>query len=103
MRDQAYMRDVVEQTAAIRRAFTATLRGLDYDPPESHTNFVLVPFASVKAARAADTQLRAVGLMARGMGGYGLGHCLRFTMGPQAAMAHAAENLASFKERINDI
>ena len=46
-------------------------------------NFILVrfPTAAGKDAASADTFLRARGIIVRGMGGYGLGDCLRITIG----------------------
>ncbi|MBI1495107.1 pyridoxal phosphate-dependent aminotransferase [Halocynthiibacter styelae] len=80
MRDQAHMRDCVASTAAIRDEFAAGCRALGLHVPQSHTNFVLMRFASAEAAQKADAALRAEGLLMRGMGGYGLSDCLRATI-----------------------
>lgn len=89
MRDQAHMRDVVAQTAAIRDTFAEDCRALGLVVPQSHTNFVLIRFASASQARAADAALRAEKLLMRGMGGYGLGDCLRATICSQPVMDRA--------------
>jgi histidinol-phosphate aminotransferase len=47
----------------------------------SHTNFVLVDFGTPEGAKAADAQLKSRGLIVRAMGGYGMPHCLRITIG----------------------
>lgn len=80
MRDQAYMRETVAKTAAIRDRFAEACRALGLSVAPSHTNFVLIRFASVEAAQKADAALRAAGLLMRGMGGYGLANCLRATI-----------------------
>ena len=80
MRDQDHMQDIVAKTAAIRDRFAEDCRVLGLEVAPSHTNFVLIRFASVDAAQKADAALRAAGLLMRGMGGYGLGDCLRATI-----------------------
>jgi len=86
MSDQAYMRQTVAQTARIRNEVTERLRAAGYKVPASHTNFLLIGFRDAETARTAEAALRADGLMLRGMGGYGLGHALRATIGPAEAM-----------------
>ena len=51
-------------------------------------NFVLVDLATPERANAADAFLRSRGIIIRKVGGYGLPHCLRVTIGA------ADENLA---------
>jgi histidinol-phosphate aminotransferase len=53
--------------------------GLKVWPSEG--NFVLVDLKTVAAANAADIFLRANGIIVRKVGGYGLPHCLRVTVG----------------------
>lgn len=95
IRDQAHMREVVARTAALRDRFAGGLRAAGLEVPESHTNFVLIRFADVAAARTADRALRDGGILLRGMGGYGLPSCLRATIGPEAAMDRALDILTS--------
>ena len=47
----------------------------------SEANFVLVDLETVDQANAADAFLRANGIIVRKVGGYGLPHCLRVTVG----------------------
>jgi histidinol-phosphate aminotransferase len=56
-----------------------TALGLSVHP--SVGNFVLVRFTDTDAARAAYDALMAAGFIVRLMGGYGLGECLRITVG----------------------
>lgn len=92
--DQAHMRASVAEVAAIRDGFAATLRTHGLPCPESHTNFVLIPFADAPAASAADDRLRKAGFLLRRMGGYGLANCLRATVAEGAVMRRVAAVLA---------
>jgi len=98
MRDQDWMKMVVAKTAARRSVFSDRLRSVGYVIPESHTNFVLIQFPSAGQAQDADRNLRSEGLILRPMAGYGLQHCLRATIGDQAAMDRVAETLILLKE-----
>lgn len=91
--DQGYMREVVTKTAAIRDRFAEGCRGLGLSVPASHTNFVLIRFADIEAARKYDTALRERGLLMRGMGGYGLADCLRATICKEEVMDQCLEVL----------
>ena len=53
--------------------------GLKVWPSEG--NFVLVDLGTTEAANAADAFLRSSGIIVRKVGGYGLPHCLRVTVG----------------------
>lgn len=69
-----------EQRAALADALRA--RGLKVFP--SQTNFLLVQFAEPgddARVAALDAALIDAGVVLRPMGGYGLGHCLRITVG----------------------
>ncbi len=87
--DQAHMADVVSQTADIRDRFAAHCRALGISVPESHTNFVLLRFATPAQMQTVDAALRAQGLLMRAMGGYGLDDCLRATICPPDVMDRA--------------
>lgn len=86
---------MIEETARVRAQFSAAVSAAGLSPPPSHTNFVLIPFASRAAADRADRALRDGGYLLRKMGGYGLGHCLRATIGAPGDMARVAEILAA--------
>ncbi|MEP4293249.1 MAG: histidinol-phosphate transaminase, partial [Rhizobiaceae bacterium] len=96
IKDQDYMRETCRQTAVLRREMTDRIRTCGLNCRESHTNFVLVEFADETIAQSADQALRQQGLVARGMGGYGLSHCLRLTIAPQETMRLAASTLENW-------
>ncbi|MEO1779723.1 MAG: histidinol-phosphate transaminase [Pseudomonadota bacterium] len=96
MKDQAYMRDTVALTADIRERFAARLRSAGYDVPDSATNFVLIPLKDSETAKRADSALLQAGYILRGMGGYGLPHCLRATIVSEPAMTAVADILEGF-------
>ena len=63
----------------MRLAAALTHVGIRVWPSEG--NFVLADFGQPDAASDADAALRARGVIVRAMGGYGLPHCLRITVG----------------------
>jgi histidinol-phosphate aminotransferase len=62
----------------------------------SEGNFVLADFGSPERAKAADAHLRRSGVIARGVGGYGLPNCLRITVGTEEEVGLVIEILAGF-------
>jgi histidinol-phosphate/aromatic aminotransferase/cobyric acid decarboxylase-like protein len=86
MRDQPHMRSIVHRTIEIRERFSEDCRTLGLTVPKSHTNFVLIRFASAELAADADKRLRAHKLALRKMGPYGLADCLRATICEQNIM-----------------
>ncbi|MFK7944323.1 MAG: histidinol-phosphate transaminase, partial [Paracoccaceae bacterium] len=97
MKDQTHMRATVAETARRRTAFIAKLHARGFDAEDSHTNFILIDLGTPDAASSASDALRQEGIILRAMGGYGLGHCLRATIGAQSDMALAAEILGRWR------
>jgi histidinol-phosphate aminotransferase len=60
-------------------------------------NFILARFASQEEAEACDAFLQALGLIVRRVSGYKLPHCLRITIGDEAACRQVAHAVAQFK------
>lgn len=89
--EQAYMRETCTMTAGIRDAFARRLRSTGLTVPQSHTNFVLMKFASADAALRADDHLRSNGVVLRPQAGAGLAECLRATIGVADDMEMTAE------------
>ena len=79
-----------------RAWLSEALRGLGIKVWQSEGNFVLADFATPARAEAANGFLRARGLIARLVGGYGLPHCLRITIGTAEECALVAEALGAF-------
>ena len=62
----------------------------------SEGNFVLADFAVPERAKAADEFLRARGVIARPVGGYGLPQCLRITVGTAEEVGIVIDTLSAF-------
>ena len=89
--DGEHLQASVSGNAAQREVLAAALRerGLKVSP--SQTNFLLVEFGD--AAGRIEAALIARGIVLRPMGGYGLGECLRITVGTEAENARLLEAL----------
>ena len=77
--DEAHVAQVRASTAAQREGLTAELRQRGWRVFPSATNFLLVEFGPDTAAL--EARLVGQGVILRPMGGYGLPHCLRITLG----------------------
>jgi histidinol-phosphate aminotransferase len=62
----------------------------------SEGNFVLADFGTVERASAADAFLRTRGIIVRKVGGYGLPHCLRITVGTAEEVGLVIDALTIF-------
>jgi histidinol-phosphate aminotransferase len=69
--------------------------GLKIHPSEA--NFLLVDFLTPERAVAADTFMRARGIIVRNVKSYGLPSCLRVTIGTAEECDLVAENFAAFQ------
>lgn len=78
--------------------FSEQVTALGLEAVPSVCNFVLVRFPqdSGRDAGAADRFLRSRGIIARGMGAYGLGDCLRVTIGRDDEMHLTVDALREF-------
>lgn len=82
---------------AVRERFAAAVRALGLTVHPSVGNFVLVDFApSGRPAEDARLALKAQGILVRQMGSYGLGTCLRVTIGTDEEMEIVAAALAAW-------
>ena len=77
-----------------RQWLGAELQGAGIAVWPSEGNFLLADFGTSNGADAADTALKARGVIVRKMGGYGLGRCLRITIGTKDECRLVAEILA---------
>jgi histidinol-phosphate aminotransferase len=62
----------------------------------SEGNFVLADFGTQAKAEAADDHMRTRGIIARRVGGYGLPHCLRISVGTAEEVAAVIEAAGAF-------
>jgi histidinol-phosphate aminotransferase len=62
----------------------------------SEGNFVLADFVSVERAKAADAFMRKRGVITRPVGGYGLPHCLRITVGTAEEVGIVIDTATAF-------
>lgn len=81
LRDQGHVERSRAVNAEARRWLTDALRTAGADVDESAGNFVLARFDSPQTADAVDAALQADGILVRKMGGYGMPHALRITVG----------------------
>jgi histidinol-phosphate aminotransferase len=71
--------------------------GLKVWPSEG--NFVLVELETTDAANAADAFLRTNGIIVRKVGGYGLPHCLRVTVGTTEEVDLVVDGFTEFMQQ----
>jgi histidinol-phosphate aminotransferase len=81
--DVDFLMAVQDHVASWRPWLERELRSLDLEPVPSVTNFVLVRFPGAAEAAAANGELAALGILVRDMNAYGLGDCLRITVGTE--------------------
>lgn len=97
VRDREHAAFCLAENARLRIWLAEALRqsGVDCDPPLA--NFVLARFRDRGEAEACDLFLQSRGLIVRRVGGYGLPHCLRITIGNQADCEKVAAAVANFR------
>ncbi len=83
-----------------RLAYGVSAAGIRVWPSDG--NFVLADFGSPARADAANEHLRRSGLIVRRVGGYGLPHCLRITVGTEEEVGMVIENLTRFMAEAHD-
>ena len=66
----------------------------------SEGNFLLADFGEPARVEAADLWLRGQGIIVRRVGGYGLPHCLRITIGTEEECGLVADGLAAFVREV---
>ncbi len=82
--------------AEYRQVLTEGLTAAGIKVWPSEGNFVLADFGTVDKANAADAFLRRRGIIVRKVGGYGLPHCLRITVGTAEETGLVIEGLTAF-------
>jgi len=96
--DKAHLEANFAHNEEWRERLTAEIRKLGYRVDDSVCNFVLIhfPLAKGKTAADADEFLSRHGVILRGVGAYGLGHCLRLSIGTAEANRAALAALKAF-------
>jgi len=79
-----------------RAKLTEGLRAARIKVWPSEGNFVLADFATPERAKAADEFMRSRGAITRPVGGYGLPHCLRITVGTAEEVEIVIATLTEF-------
>lgn len=95
--DATHLQACIAGNAAQRVALAEALGARGWRVSPSQTNFLLVEFGA-DAARI-ETGLVARGVVLRPMGGYGLGECLRITVGTAAENARLLQALDAVQGR----
>ena len=84
------------ENARLRDWLAARLAAAGVPSDPSHTNFLLARFADTATAVACDAALQVDGLIVRHVASYDLPHCLRITIGDEAACRAVADCIDRF-------
>ncbi len=99
LEDEAFVTATRAHNDHWRRYLAESLSGLGIPSVPSRGNFVLARFGDAARADAADAALKAAGIIVRKMGSYGLGDCLRITVGTEPELRALVEALGRFVDR----
>lgn len=97
VRDGAWLRRCREENARLRDWLAHALAEAGVPSDVSTANFVLARFGDAAEADACDAHLRGEGIIVRRVASYGLPHCLRVTVGDEAACRRVADAVTRFK------
>jgi histidinol-phosphate aminotransferase len=97
VRDQEFLVKCRGENARMRVWLAEALAELGVPSDTSMANFILARFANPEKAEACDAFLQNKGLIVRRVAGYKLPHCLRITIGDEAACRRVAHAVAQFK------
>ena len=98
VRDEAFTAHCLEENARLRTWLRDALLAQDVACDVSHANFVLARFADEDEAREMNAFFEARGLIVRHVASYKLPHCLRITVGDQAACERVVQAVADFRK-----
>ncbi|MCC6863748.1 MAG: histidinol-phosphate transaminase [Rhodobacteraceae bacterium] len=97
VRDQDFVNKCRAENVRMRHWLSEALVELGVSSDKSMANFILARFASEVEAGACDAFLQEQGLIVRRVSGYKLPHCLRITVGDEAACRRVVHAVAQFK------
>lgn len=98
VRDRDWVAHCQAETIRWRQWLVGELAALGILSDESHANFALARFRDAGEAVAADTALRAAGILVRRVANYGLPAALRITVGDGPACKRVVAALRAFRE-----
>jgi len=98
LRDRKYVERCRNGNIRMRSWLAEALADAGAPSDTSHANFILPRFRGPDEARACDAFLKTRGLIVRPAANYNLPHCLRVTVGDEAACRRVASAVAEFME-----
>ena len=98
IRDRDWAETALIENTANRHWLAQALAEMGVSSDASSANFILARFADTAEAEAAEAAFREDGILVRKVGGYGLPHCLRITVGARADCKRVAASLRRFRE-----
>ena len=99
IRDRAWVERCRAENARLRDWMAERLGGLGVRCDRPRANFVLARFGSPAEAQACEAHLTGEGILVRATAGYGLPHCLRITVGDEAACRRVVHSVGRFLDR----
>ncbi|WP_135505981.1 histidinol-phosphate transaminase [Roseovarius aestuariivivens] len=96
IRDRAWAEKCREDNTRLRAWLAEALAEHGVPSDTSTANFILARFADRAQAEACDEYLKSQGLIVRRVAGYNLPHCLRITVGDEAACRRVAHAVGQF-------
>jgi histidinol-phosphate aminotransferase len=96
VRDRGWVERCRDETARLGAWMAEALGGLGVACDAPRANFVLARFGSAEEAAACDAHLAGEGILVRATAGYGLPHCLRVTIGDEAACRRVVHSVGRF-------
>lgn len=97
VRDQGWVRSCRDANTRERARLAEALAALGIAFDKSEANFLLARFRDEAEAAAAETQLRADGILVRKVGSYGLPNALRITVGSAADNDRVIASVRAFR------
>lgn len=98
-RDLAYTEKCRNENARLRAWLAEALAEIGVPSDTSTANFILARFNSPEEADGCHDWLRNEGILVRRVAGYKLPHCLRITVGDEAACRRVAHAVRAFRDQ----
>ncbi len=98
VRDRDFAEKCVAENKRMRAWMAEALANIGVPSDTSCANFILARFSSADEAEACDAWLKEDGIIVRQVAGYKLPHCLRITVGDEAACRRVVHAVKGFME-----